>query len=84
MERRGDIGIVRTAWLTAIAMAALLALGSVALASPRHRHVRPRHSSHHRGDSAEAARTATPIKHIVVVFQENRSFDRYFGIIRMR
>jgi phospholipase C len=25
------------------------------------------------------ARTTTPIKHIVVIFQENRSFDQYFG-----
>ena len=24
-------------------------------------------------------RTATPIKHIVVIFQENVSFDHYFG-----
>src|SRR5919107_4093149 len=23
--------------------------------------------------------TATPIKHVVVIFQENRSFDHYFG-----
>ncbi|HTY72598.1 MAG TPA: alkaline phosphatase family protein [Actinomycetes bacterium] len=26
-----------------------------------------------------AARTATPIKHLVVIFQENVSFDHYFG-----
>src|ERR1700704_6207066 len=25
------------------------------------------------------ARTATPIKHLVVIFQENVSFDHYFG-----
>src|ERR1700693_2220740 len=25
-------------------------------------------------------RTATPIKHLVVIFQENVSFDHYFGI----
>src|SRR5438105_8968182 len=30
-------------------------------------------------DPAAAARTATPIKHLVVVFQENVSFDHYFG-----
>ena len=28
---------------------------------------------------AEAYPTATPIKHVVVVFQENASFDHYFG-----
>jgi phospholipase C len=27
----------------------------------------------------DAAQTATPIKHLVVIFQENRSFDHYFG-----
>ncbi len=25
------------------------------------------------------SRTATPIKHVVIVFQENVSFDHYFG-----
>jgi phospholipase C len=29
--------------------------------------------------SADAQRTATPIKHLVVIFQENVSFDHYFG-----
>jgi phospholipase C len=24
--------------------------------------------------------TATPIKHLVIIFQENSSFDRYFGV----
>jgi len=28
--------------------------------------------------------TATPIKHVVVIFQENVSFDHYFGPIRTR
>ncbi len=28
---------------------------------------------------ADTARTATPIKHLVVIFSENRSFDNYFG-----
>jgi phospholipase C len=27
----------------------------------------------------DSAQTATPIKHLVVIFQENRSFDHYFG-----
>ena len=29
--------------------------------------------------SENAGRTATPIKHVVVIFQENVSFDHYFG-----
>ncbi|MBO0894408.1 MAG: hypothetical protein J2O39_08520, partial [Acidimicrobiales bacterium] len=30
-------------------------------------------------DPAAGIRTATPIKHVVVIFQENVSFDHYFG-----
>jgi phospholipase C len=30
-------------------------------------------------DSDDSHRTATPIKHLVVIFQENVSFDHYFG-----
>ena len=30
-------------------------------------------------DPAARVRTATPIKHVVVIFQENVSFDHYFG-----
>jgi phospholipase C len=41
--------------------------GTLALAAPSHR-------------AAEAhSATATPIKHVVVIFQENVSFDHYFG-----
>ncbi|MFT8980051.1 phospholipase C [Gluconobacter oxydans] len=29
--------------------------------------------------AAESYKTATPIKHVVVIFQENRSFDHYFA-----
>jgi phospholipase C len=31
------------------------------------------------GDAAARAATTTPIKHLVVIFQENVSFDHYFG-----
>jgi phospholipase C len=30
-------------------------------------------------DDADDLPTATPIKHVVVIFQENVSFDHYFG-----
>ena len=30
-------------------------------------------------DPASNIRTKTPIKHLVVIFQENVSFDHYFG-----
>src|ERR1700729_2359607 len=36
------------------------------------------HGSHGSKDSKRSA-TATPIKHVVVIFQENESFDHYFG-----
>src|SRR3984957_14104606 len=31
------------------------------------------------GHHGDEARTATPIKHLVVIFGENRSVDHYFG-----
>ena len=31
------------------------------------------------GNAAERAETATPIKHVIVIFGENISFDHYFG-----
>jgi phospholipase C len=34
---------------------------------------------HDGDDRGPAPRTATPIKHLVVIFQENISFDHYFG-----
>ena len=36
-------------------------------------------ASSSRPDPADAAPTATPIKHLVVIFQENVSFDHYFA-----
>jgi phospholipase C len=37
-------------------------------------------SRNHRGDDGHShGRTATPIRHLVVIFQENVSFDHYFG-----
>lgn len=39
------------------------------------------HNDHRRGENSDFhfARTRTPIKHLVVIFQENVSFDHYFG-----
>jgi phospholipase C len=31
------------------------------------------------GGPADVAQPVTPIKHVVVIFKENRSFDEYFG-----
>ena len=76
----GRTRIVRVMRATAGALAVMLALGSTAVASSGHRHGRADDRvQHHHANSAEVFPSATPIKHIVVVFQENRSFDRYFG-----
>src|ERR1700749_5277984 len=37
------------------------------------------HDGDHDHDRDHGVRTATPIKHVVVIFQENVSFDHYFG-----
>src|SRR5262249_58445622 len=35
-------------------------------------------------DPAESIKTATPIKHVIVVIAENRSFDHIFGVYKPR
>lgn len=39
----------------------------------------PAHHHHPAPRDADDLQTATPIKHLVVIFDENRSFDHYFG-----
>src|SRR5207248_8881018 len=60
--------------LSLLLAAALMAGASVAVAQASTHGRSHRHHRHHRG-----SRTATPIKHLVVIFQENVSFDHYFG-----
>jgi phospholipase C len=63
-----------------VAIAALSALiASVSLASPQHRH-----AGHHTGFSDHhivlgGSSARTQIRHVVEIFQENVSFDHYFG-----
>jgi phospholipase C len=58
--------------------AALLVVGaSVTVAQARAHHPGKGHGSH-RGKGSHGS-TATPIQHVVVIFQENESFDHYFG-----
>src|SRR5215475_7600187 len=55
--------------------ACVLSLSAISLAQlPVHAEALT--DAHHGGGDA---RTATPIKHLVVIFQENVSFDHYFG-----
>jgi phospholipase C len=51
---------------------------AVAQASTRGR-THHRYGHHGFGGWQTGSRTATPIKHVVVIFQENVSFDHYFG-----
>src|ERR1700681_3154030 len=53
--------------LSLVSALALAAAGASAVADAQH------------SDDAHHVRTATPIKHVVVIFQENVSFDHYFG-----
>ena len=57
-------GLVTTALLAAIALAYLIAAGNAAAS---------------RRGAGAGGQTATPIKHLVVIFDENVSFDHYFG-----
>ncbi len=61
--------------IAAVPLAAIaVAAGSVLVAGPA-----LAGSSHRHHRSAAIASTATPVKHVVVIFQENVSFDHYFG-----
>ncbi len=62
---RKNWGIYR--WLELYRDAALAGVSTLALALAAH------------GAAAATADTATPIKHLVVIFQENVSFDHYFA-----
>ncbi len=63
-----------TAGTIAVMTCAAGAAGSVAAAGPS---PAVRHQTSHR--VAAAAHSRSPIKHLVVIFQENVSFDHYFG-----
>jgi phospholipase C len=54
-------------WMAAIALASNLALAT------------PGNLSAGEGKSAETAETTTPIKHVIVIFDENISVDHYFA-----
>jgi phospholipase C len=59
--------------IAAIPLAALVVAGGSVLAGPA-----LAGSDHHQSPVA-AGQTRTPIRHVVVIFQENVSFDHYFG-----
>src|SRR5919201_2524772 len=74
------------ATVTALAVATLVVSPSlVAMHGGRqgrsagHLHGSATSAASHPLRSVEEPITATPIKHVVVIFQENQSFDHYFG-----
>jgi phospholipase C len=77
------VGTRITKWLVATLAAAGISIvaAQAATAGGRHhkgdRQHRPTHKAH--GAQGGALPSATPIKHLVVIFQENVSFDHYFG-----
>jgi phospholipase C len=75
MRHRGRVG----ALLAALAVTGGAVAASSAAAGSAHAGA----ARHARGDAkpqkSQEPTTATPIKHVVVIFQENVSFDHYFG-----
>ncbi|WP_018912019.1 phospholipase C [Thiomonas sp. FB-6] len=75
--------MLRKTLLATSVIAAAIAVGasaSTASASPFHGYGHDHDRDHHHvGLRAEAYPTATPIKHVVVLFNENVSFDHYFA-----
>jgi phospholipase C len=69
--------------LSTVAMFAVAAAVSGPVAADDSRGNGPDFGRHdndgHHGGPQNEARTATPIKHLVVIFNENRSFDHYFA-----
>jgi phospholipase C len=65
--------------LGALAVAIPVTLATVASAHRTHQSRTAQHWAVLTGRSAGDPSTTTPIKHLVVIFQENVSFDHYFG-----
>jgi len=59
--------------LVLVVLAAIVALSAIAAAA------RSTHYTKSSRSQSQSASTATPIKHVVVIYQENRSFDHYFA-----
>src|SRR6202021_121157 len=58
----------------AASLSTLLVVGTVPISS-----VAADHENESKSQSQNEPQTATPIKHVVVIFGENISFDHYFG-----
>jgi len=60
-------------------MVALLVASNLTLANPISLSANPGNGKDSKSNPAEGYQTATPIKHVIVIFQENISFDHYFA-----
>lgn len=60
----------RKNWSKALKVLSVAALSSMFAIAP---------AANAQENTAQAVKTTTPIKHVVVIFQENVSFDHYFG-----
>lgn len=60
-------------------MAAILMATNLAVVAPSNLLAAPNDKAQNNKDAAAAYDTTTPIKHVVVIFQENVSFDHYFA-----
>src|SRR5215831_5224215 len=69
------VPVSRRVW-AALALTAVTAAGAC---TPSSTSTAPTPTTSTAGPAPDAAVAATKIKHIVVVMQENRSFDSYFG-----
>lgn len=64
-------------WFAAALLAVVFPLGTVAQAKPRTKgHARPPHAAQ---ESSFVKDLRAHIRHVFVIYQENRSFDSYFG-----
>ena len=62
-----------------VSVLALMAMGAGAVADDDHGRSDDFHFGRDHDHDHDGVRTKTPIKHVVVIFQENISFDHYFG-----
>jgi len=60
-------------------MAAITLASNLALATPGNLLANDKRDGYGSSNPAEHADTTTPIKHVIVIFQENISFDHYFA-----
>ena len=72
MKKKNMIRIV----MAVVAVSLLLVAGAVRAQEPTEEETEPTETSQ---NEAQQTETTTPIKHFIVIMQENHTFDNYFG-----